>query len=83
MPHNTQYTKVLVPFSFDRQKAFEQMQENVIEVQRDGVSGVADIRTAVVYYLRNTTKSRAEKNLVDNTKVSGNCNDVISYYKKQ
>ena len=47
------------------------------------MSGVADIRTAVVYYLRNTTKSRAEKNLVDNTKVSGNCNDVISYYKKQ
>ena len=33
MAANTQYTKVLVPFSFDGQQPFEQMREDVIEVQ--------------------------------------------------
>ena len=32
---NTQYTKVLVPFSFDGQQLFEQMREELIEVQSD------------------------------------------------
>jgi len=60
---NTQYTKVLVPFSFDGQQAFEQMRKDVIEVQRDYVFRVADIRTVAVYYLRNTTKSRGQPEL--------------------
>ena len=40
---NIQYTKVIVPFLFDGHQLFEQMREDVIEVQRDMLSGVAGI----------------------------------------